>query len=134
MKITQDVTLWMTNELHKSLTNVIMAKEKYSVPYYIMVIFGEGYHGPPAACVNPVRVVDLEGKIVVHNTIVLMNNPPPTPMLNTSLWRIDNKIGEARCCYILPPDKPIIFGSQMGEGSKFIWKSSQNAPLVYASN
>ena len=82
------------------------------------------------------RTMDLSGKVVTHNTIVIMErwHLPPVPMLSTSLWRINNKIGEARCMYILPPDKPIILGTEMGESSKFIWKSSQGAPLVWSSN
>lgn len=136
-KLTQDVLLWLTDELHKRLTEVIMAKENHPRIYYILVIMSDKYISPPAGRTprsEPDRTIDLSGKAVIHNTIMCMDVPPPVPMLSTSLWRIDNKIGQAECKYILPPDKPIIFGSQMGEASKFIWKSAQGAPLVYSHN
>lgn len=141
-KITKDVILWMTNELHKVLTKVIMAKENYPRIYFIMVIMSDGYLGPPAVRSNSLlntgrageKTMDLSGKHVIHNRLVCMDAPPPVPLISTSLWRIDNKIGEARCVYILPPDKPIMLGVEMGEMSKFIWKSARNAPLIYSTN
>lgn len=141
-KLTPDVTLWMTDELHKMLTKVIMAKENYPRIYYIMVIIKDGYEGPIPKRNNELlnvgeqgeEAIDLSGKHVIHNRIVIIDSPPVVPMIGSSLWRIDNKIGEARCVYILPPDKPIIYGAQMGEASKFIWKSAQNAPLIYSRN
>lgn len=137
-KVTQDVTLWMTDELHKMLTKVIMAKENHPRIYYILVIMKDGYQGPAMVRSNGNlggrdKEIDLSGKHVVHNRLVLLDDPPIVPMINSSLWRIDNKIGEARCVYILPPDKPIMLGVEMGESSKFIWKSAHGAPLVYGS-
>ena len=147
MKITNDVTHWMTNELHEMLTRVILAKQDYSKIYFILVIMKDGYLGPTAQrnneLINPGRgegleTINLSKKHVLHNRLVLLpwEKLPVTPMLGTSLWRIDNKAGEARCMYILPEDKPIIFGTDMGEASKFIWKSAEAAgsPLVYSSN
>ena len=147
MNVTQDVTLWMTDVLHKALTKVIMAKENHPRVYYILVIAKDYYMGPSARRTNrlinkklinknepDVKTIDLSGKHVVHNRIVCMDNQPPVPMIGTSLWRIDNKIGEARCIYILPPDKPMITGNEMGEASKFIWKSAQGAPLIWSIN
>lgn len=141
-KITPDVTLWMTDNLHKVLTKIIMAKENHLRIYYILVVMNDKYLGPTAVrsndLINPgepgIKTMDLSGKFVTHNTIVLMDKPPIVPMISTSLWRINNKIGEAKCIYILPPDKPIILGTQMGESSKFIWKSAQGAPLIWSSN
>lgn len=138
-KITQDVTLWMTDELHKMLTKVIMAKENHPRIYYILVIMKDGYQGPPAVrsdgrSFGSEKTVDLSGKHVIHNRLVLLDAPPIVPMISTSLWRIDNRIGEAKCEYILPPDKPIMYGTQMGEASKFIWKSARGAPLVWSMN
>lgn len=143
-KITPDVTLWLTDELHKMLTKVILAKQNHPRIYWLQVQMSDKYFGPPALgsneLVNPgeagTKTIDLSGKVVTHTTIVIMEawQVPPVPMLSTSLWRIDNKIGEAKCIYILPPDKPIILGTQMGESSKFIWKSAKGAPLVYSSN
>lgn len=139
-KVTPDVTLWLTDELHKMLTKVIMAKENHPRIYYIMVIMKDGYQGPPAVRSDLLdkgrqgeKTIDLSGKHVIHNRLVLMDYPPAGPMISTSLWRIDNKIGEAKCIYILPPDKPIMLETEMGESSKFIWKSAQGAPLVYGS-
>ena len=142
MNVTQDVTLWLTDELHKMLTKVILAKENHPRPYYILVTVKDRYLGPPARRHNRLlnqgpdgeKTVDFSGKHVIHNTLVLLDRPPAVPLIDSSLWRIDNKIGEARCIYILPPDKPIILGQQMGEASKFIWKSAQGAPLIWSVN
>jgi len=138
-KVTPDVTLWMTDVLHKMLTKVIMAKESHPRIYYILVIINDYYQGPAAVRSDGKpdgqdKTVDLSGKVVVHNRLVLMDNPPVVPMINSSLWRIDNKIGEARCVYILPPDKPIMTGVEMGKASRFIWKSAKKAPLVWSCN
>lgn len=141
-KLTKDVTLWMTNELHKMLTKVIMAKENHPRIYYILVIMKDGYDGPTLVRNNDLinkgeqgeQTIDLSGKHVVHNKLVLTNQPPPVPLIGTSLWRINNRIGEARCEYILPPDRPIMMGTEMGESSKFIWKSAKGAPLVFSYN
>lgn len=132
-KLTPDVTLWLTDELHKMLTKVIMAKESHPRIYYILVIMKDGYEGPSFESAEQ-ETIDLSGKHVVHNRLVLMDKPPVVPMINSSLWRIDNKIGEARCMYILPPDKPIMLGTEMGESSKFIWKSARGAPLIWSTN
>jgi len=138
-KLTKDVTLWLTDELHKMLTKVIMAKENHPRIYYILVIMNDGYQGPPAVRSDGKqegenKIVDLSGKHVIHNRLVLLDKPPVVPMINSSLWRIDNRIGEARCVYILPPDKPIMYGTEMGESSKFIWKSARGAPLIWSTN
>lgn len=143
-KLTQDVILWMTDELHKMLTKVIMAKENHPRIYYIMVIMKDGYQGPTAVRSNELinkgeqgeKAMDLSGLHVNHNRIVCLEewDLPPVPLISTSMWRIDNKIGEAKCMYILPPDKPIMLGTQMGESSKFIWKSARGAPLVWSMN
>ena len=132
-KLTPDVTLWLTEELHKRLTDIIMAKENHPRVYYILVIMKDGYEGQSAASRDQ-KTIDLSGKHVIHNRLVLLDELPPVPMISSSLWRINNRIGEARCMYILPPDKPIMLGVEMGEASKFIWKSARGAPLVYGSN
>ena len=132
--VTPDVTLWMTQELHKRLTEVIMAKENHPRIYYIMVIMKDGYEGQSMVSEGQ-KTIDLSGKHVNHNRIVCMEEwqLPKVPLISTSLWRIDNKIGEAKCMYILPPDKPIMAGVEFSESCKFIWKSARGAPLVYGS-
>ena len=132
----------MTHELHKVLTKVILAKQAFDRIYYILVTMTDGYRGPTATRHNHLlnsgvggeRTIDLSGKTVVHNKLILLDNPPPVPLVNSSLWRIDNKAGGARCVYILPPDKPIMMGVEMGEASEFIWKSAKNAPLIWSTN
>lgn len=143
-KITPDVTLWMTAELHKMLTKVIMAKENHPRVYWLLIKFEYGYMGPKAVRSNDLinkgkqgeKTIDLSGKVVTNTTIVCLEewDLPPVPLINSALWRIDNKIGEARCIYILPPDKPIMLGTEMGESSNFIWKSARGAPLVWSTN
>lgn len=154
-KVTKDVTLWMTFVLHEMLTRVIMAKENHPRVYWILLKFEDGYEGPPLVCSNNLinqgtkiltdllnsndrvfRTIDFSTKHVNHNTLICLEewHLPPVPLINSALWRIDNKIGEARCIYILPPDKPIMWGTEMGESSKFIWKSARGAPLVWSTN
>ncbi len=140
-KLTKDVTLWMTDELHKRLTEVIMAKENHPRVYWILVKMNDGYQAPAmvrsdGALGGRTKTVDLSGKHVNCNRLVCMEwyHLPPVPLINSSLWRIDNKIGEAKCIYILPPDRPIMMGTEMGESSRFIWKSAKRAPLVFSYN
>ena len=134
-KVTPDVTLWMTDELHKRLTEVIMAKENHPRVYYILVIMKDGYEGQSMVSEGQ-KTIDLSGKHVNHNRIVCMEEwqIPKVSLLSTIMLRIDNRIGEVDWKYILPPDNPIESGTQMGESCKFIWKSARGAPLVWSTN
>ena len=134
-KVTKDVTLWMTDELHKRLTDVIRAKENFPRIYYILAKLNDGYEGPSIASVGQ-RTIDLSGKHVNHNRIIILEGwqIPPVSMISSVMLRIDNRIGEVDWQYVLPPDKPIESGTQMGKSCEFIWKSAQGAPLVYSSN
>jgi hypothetical protein len=133
-----DYRLWTTNELHKSLDNVINTHQHLVNRYFILVTMKNGYSGMSAKSegVRPSRMVNTEGKHVISTRLVVMHNPPPMPLLNTALWRIDNRRGEAKCMYILPPDTPLITHDMMGEDATFVFKSAQatNAPLVYNEN
>lgn len=134
-KLTKDVTLWMTDELHKGLTEVIMAKENFPRIYYILVKLNDGYEGPSIASVSQ-RTIDLSGKHVNHNRIIILEEwqIPPVSLISTVMLRINNRIGEVDWQYVLPPDNPIESGTKMGKSCKFIWKSAQGMPLVYSSN
>ena len=134
-KVTPDVTLWMTDELHKRLTEVIMAKENHPRVYYILVKLNDGYEGHSMASVSQ-RTIDLSGKHVNHNRIIIMEEwqIPPVSLISALMLRIDNRIGEVDWKYILPPDKPIMAGVEFSESCKFIWKSARGAPLVWSTN
>ena len=143
---TQDVTIWATEELHKRLTAVIMGNQWRDCIYYLLVFIKDSYNGKLGALGHKVvtqdyfpaepageKTIDLSKKKVAHNIITIMDRPPPAPFIGTMLWQIDNSKGRAKCIYILPADKPIVWGEEMGESSEFIFNSAVNsaAPIIY---
>ena len=145
-----DFRLWMVNNLHETLTKIINAKQGLGRPYYILVIAKKGYFGPPADSNNELIATDtekqrakqtdqklieknFEGKTVISNRIIIMFQPPPIPMIGSSLWRVDNRSGEVKCIYILPPDKPVMSGVEFTEDSKLVFESAKKSkvPLIY---
>ena len=142
-----DITAWATKVLDESLRAVINAKAHLRTPYYIMVIIKEGYDGPAAKGNSnellhgidsrqaprqgATKTVDMSKLKVVTNRLIIMHQPPPVPMIGSSLWRINNKTGEVRCCYILPPDKPMIAGFTVEEESVTVAKCAVGMPIVY---
>ena len=149
----EDVLHWATAKLHEDLTNIIMNMQHHPRPYFMLIHVKDGYHGPPAGMtgrirndllnskyeptakekIEGVRTVDQSKVKVSSNLIILMDNPPSIPLISTSLLRVDNKQGRVNWVYILPPDKPILWGADMGEASEFVYKSAEaaNAPVVY---
>jgi hypothetical protein len=137
---------WVTNNLHTTLTKIINAKSQRQRPYYILVIVKKGYEGPMARNSNELitseeiiknvseRLIehDFSGKIMFSTRIIILDNAPVVPMIGSSLWRIDNRIGEAKCLYILPPDKPVDSAVDMEETSEFIAKAKM--PLYWNRN
>lgn len=130
-----DITTWAQKVMHDGLESIINMKSARRTPYYVMVIVKDGYDGPAVANRdNETKTVDMSAKKVVTNRFVIMDKPPMVPMIGSSLWRIDNKTGEVRCCYILPPDKPIVGGFDIGLDSNTVAKSSKGMPIVYGAN
>ena len=82
---------------------------------------------------GPTKTVDMSKKRVVTNRFIVSFNAPMIPMIGSSLWRIDNRTGEVRCIYILPPDKPMIGGFDVEMDSKTVARSGKNMPLIYTS-
>lgn len=129
-----DIKEWATRSLHVGLEKVINMKQNRRTPYFILVRFDNGYNGPAMANDGrPTKTVDLSGLKVLTQRLVVMEKHqlPSVPLLNSCLWRIDNKIGEARCIYILPPDKPLVNGPELEEASKLVFDCSVNMPLVW---
>jgi hypothetical protein len=142
-----DIKTWATGVLHKELESVINAKAGMREPYYIFAVIKEGYDGPAAfgnnnellhgedtrraKHYNDTRTVDLSKKRVVTHRFILMRQPPPIPLLNSSLWRVNNKTGEVKCCWILPPDKPMIAGFDVELESQLVTQCGSNMPYVY---
>jgi hypothetical protein len=128
-----DFQTWATENLHRSLEKIINLKAERRTPYYILVKFNHGYDGPSCKATET-KDVDFEGKIVIHTRMMILDRPPLIRLIGTALWRIDNRIGEARCMYILPPDKPIIgtsFENEKAKESELVARSGQGMPLVY---
>jgi hypothetical protein len=137
---TGEIRAWATEELHKALTKVIYAKQSRRRPYYIMVIIKNGYDGPPAYGNNNELLhsgekgettIDLSGKRVVTQRLILLEQPPKVPMVNSSLWRVDNVKGEVYCVYILPPDRPMIQGFELKEESRIAFECGSKMPIIY---
>ena len=132
-----DFNKWNTEGFHKALMNIINKKQARRRPYYILVIITPDYDGIPAAVAQenrPTKDINTEGKKLIHTKMVVIEQPPLIPMIGTSLWRIDNQRGQARCCYVLPRDKPIIKGYEMGPSSKLVLKSAKAAGSPYVYN
>lgn len=133
MRTHGDFQTWVTETLHRNLEKIINLKSDRKTPYYILVKFNKGYEGPSCK-VEKTKQVDFEGKIVIHTRIMILDRPPVISLIGTALWRIDNKTGEARCIYILPPDKPVIgtsFENAKAKESELVAKSGQGMPLVW---
>ena len=128
-----DFQTWMTETLHRNLEKIINAKSDRKTPYYILVIFKKGYDGPSHK-VQETETQDFSAKTVIHTRMVVMDNPPLIQLIGSGLWRINNRIGELKCLYLLPPDKPIMgtsFENEKAQDSEFVHKSQQGMPLVY---
>ena len=141
-----DITQWAQKVLHDGLEAVINSKAHRRTPYFILVIIKEGYDGPAAKAGDSyllhgrqrqesrMKTVDLSKKRVVTNRFVILDKAPLTPMIGSSLWRIDNKIGRIECLYILPPDRPMIEGFTVGVDSETVAKSAKGMPIVYGGD
>ena len=128
-----DFQTWSTQNLHRALEKIINAKSDRRTPYYILVKFNHGYDGHSCKA-EETKDVDFEGKIVIHTRLMILDRAPLVRLIGTALWRIDNRIGEARCIYILPPDKPIIgtsFENEKAKESSLVARSGRGMPLVY---
>lgn len=138
-----DITTWAQKVLHDGLESIINSKSARRTPYFVMVIVKEGYDGPAAKGNDNhllhgtqersrgTKTVDLSKKRVVTNRFLILDRAPQVPMIGSSLWRIDNKTGEVRCVYILPPDKPMVGGFTVGLDSKTVQKCQKGMPIIY---
>ena len=149
----EEVLHWATANLHENLTNIIMNMQNHPRPYFMLIHVTDGYHGKPAGMVGMIRndllsskyvpdvkevlqgerTLDLSKVKVSATRIILMDDPPSIPLVSSSLLRVDNKQGRINWVYILPPDKPILWGADMGEASEFVYHSAAKAkaPIIY---
>lgn len=142
---TGDITSWAQKVLHDGLEKVINSKASRRKPYYILVIIKNGYDGPAVKgggshllhgqrkAKSEFRTMDLSNKRVVTNRLLIMEpeQVPAVPLIGTSLWRIDNKIGEVKCMYILPVDRPMVAGFAVEHESETVGKCAVGMPIVY---
>ena len=152
MMLSGEFNDWVTGEFHANLERIINKKQHRRRPYFILVHMTSGYTGPLAMGndnhliatdkqlqeVEGSRIattdVDLSKKTVVHVKMICLETMPPLKMIGTSLWRVDNVLGDVRCMYILPADKPIIEGPEMEAESKLIFESAKGMPLAWNQN
>jgi hypothetical protein len=144
-----DIKAWATSELHRGLEAVVNAKQDYREPYYIIIIMKEGYQGPPAYGNNnellhgkdtrqkrrngPTKSMDLSNKRVMTHRFILSKEKPLVPLLGSAVVYVNNKTGEVKFEYILPPDKPMIGGFDVELESETIQKCEQGMPVVYGA-
>ena len=139
-----DVKLWATKVLHDGLEAVINAKSNYSLPYYILVIMKSGYQGPPAIGNNNellrggkkskgTKTIDMSKKRVMTHRFILISEPPKIPLIGSALVYVNNKTGQVRFMYILPPDKPMIGGFDVELESETVVKSGAGMPIMYTN-
>ena len=147
-----DIKQWATKILHDELESIINAKSGYSLPYYILIIMKEGYQGPAAYGNNnellhgddkglkphtsQTKEVDLSKKRVMTHRFILLNENkvPKIPMIGSALVYVNNKTGQVRFLYILPPDKPMIPGFDVELESETVLKCEKHVPVVYGRN
>ncbi len=142
-----DVKQWATKVLHDDLEAIINAKSSYSLPYYILITMKPGYDGP-AAFGNSnellhgedtrrrperkaTKTVDMSKQRVMTHRMILMNTPPAVPLVGSSLVYINNKTGQVRFMYILPPDMPMIAGFDVELESETVAQDSIGMPIVF---
>ena len=130
-----ELRAWSEESLRQCLTKVIEMKSKRRAPYYVLVHSKSGYRGVPAKNADKkTQTMDLSKKKVIHVTLTIMDVSPIVPLIGTALFRIDNKTGEVRMIYILPQDKPMVPGFEVGKKvgtSERIHLSAQHAPIIY---
>jgi hypothetical protein len=133
-----DFRRWSIEVLHQQLEKVINAKQHRNRPYYILAIIQLGYLGPAASLameegpnITKTKTINLEGKTVFSCRLILMEQPPVVPMLGSGLWLVDNRIGQVKCLYILPPDVPVDSKKDMNESSDLVGEGGKHMPLVY---
>jgi len=63
-------------------------------------------------------------------TITPMDFKPPM-MLNTMLWKVDNKSGRIEEIWVLPKDAPVDPSIPLGEVDEGLIKIAKDLPLIY---
>lgn len=144
-----DIKQWATKVLHDELESIINAKSHYSLPYYILIIMKEGYQGPAAYGNNnellhgddkgltphtgQTKSVDLSNQRVMSHRFILLNENkvPKIPLIGSALVYVNNKTGQVRFMYILPPDKPMIGGFDVELESQTVAEDAKYSPIVY---
>lgn len=129
-----DIKIWATKVLHDDLERIINAKSSFSLPYYILIIMKEGYQGPPTKS-KGTKTVDMSGKRVMTHRFILLNENrvPAVPLIGSALVYVNNKTGQVKFMYILPPDKPMIGGFDVELESETVLKCGQNMPYIYGT-
>ena len=142
-----DIKGWATKVLHDELETIVNSKSSYSLPYYIVITMKEGYDGPAAYGNNnellhgddkktkprrgKTKTVNMEGQRVMTQRFILVNKPPLIPLVGSAVVYVNNKTGEVKFLYILPPDKPMIGGFDVELESEAVLRAEKGMPIVY---
>jgi hypothetical protein len=104
----KDFVQWQWMNTANAVVSIINSRSYKREPYYILLKMDKGYNGPPAYSHqqgHALKTIKVEGKKVIHQTVAILDYDPG-PRLGTIVWRIDNRIGEVKMLWSLPPDKP----------------------------
>lgn len=103
----------ITDEFQKGFKECIAKNKHRCEPYYIFV------------------TADWYAKDTqLRMTITPMDFRPPV-MLNTMLWRIDNKSGRIEEIWVLPKDAPVDPGIPLGEVDEGLIQIAKHLPIIY---
>jgi len=132
MMLLGDLGRWCSEVLDRELAKIIDRNQFRENPYWIMVVNKTHYAGPKASAVETKDVL-LKNNII-NTTLVIIPEETMLPyyrQLGTALLKVDNKKGQAKWIYILPPDIPIMQPVEFDGESEFVGRSARGIPIKY---
>lgn len=103
-----DFFQWLWAQTANTVMSIINKNQHKRRPYYIMLQISKGYAGQPvglARAEHPIVDVRVEGKKLIHKIFSILDRDPG-PLLDTVVWRIDNRRGRVDLVRSLPRDCP----------------------------
>lgn len=103
----------MLEEFQKGFERCIAENKHRREPYYILV------------------TADWYANETQLRMVFSPRDTKPPVMLNTMLWRIDNKVGSVEEIWVLPKDAPVDPNIPLGEVDEGLIKIAKHLPLIY---
>lgn len=127
-----DFGQWCSDILEREITKVINRNQYRERPYWVLVVSKSRYAGPKSSAKQTKDVI-LKGN-VINTTLILIPDKsmlPPCRQLGTALLKVNNKTGQSKWVYVLPPDKPIMQPVEYDGESEFVGKSARGIPILH---